>query len=109
MLASEALAITNNNIYKMEAVQCGIENLEKRIKRAALNGLRNCIVDFDSYPCNIADFLAKHGEENREAFKHYNIECELREHFTKNGFKFKYVTDAVSGGVRQDPYWIICW
>nr|DAW98060.1 MAG TPA: hypothetical protein [Bacteriophage sp.] len=39
----------------------------------------------------------------------YNIETELREYFTKNGFIFKRVTDDVCGGVRQDPYWIICW
>ena len=34
---------------------------------------------------------------------------ELREYFTKNGFTFKIVTDDICGGVRQDPYWIICW
>ena len=37
------------------------------------------------------------------------VEKELREYFTGNGFSFRYVTDDICGGVRQDPYWVICW
>lgn len=109
MLASEALAITNVNNYKNDAVQYGIKELEEKIKEHAEKGYRNCIVSFYSHPYGYRDFIEKYGEENKEHYKLYNIETELREYFTKNGFTFKRVINDICGGVRQDPYWIICW
>lgn len=110
MLASEALAISNTNVYKKAAVEYGIAELEKKIRRLAKkDGRRSCIVSFSSFPCGYTEFIEKYGEENKSHHKLYNIEKELREYFTKNEFTFKLVTDDICGGVRQDPYWIICW
>ena len=109
MTASEALNITNGNNYRAEAIQYGIEELEEKIKRTASKGYRQCIVSFYSFPYGFTEFLKKHGEERKKEFKEYNIETELREYFTRNGFKFKRITDDICGGVRQDPYWVICW
>ena len=50
MLASEALSITNRNMYKTDAIEYGIKNLEEKIKRSAEKGYRKCIVDFCSFP-----------------------------------------------------------
>ena len=109
MLASEALAITNVNNYKNDAVKYGIKELEEKIIEYAENGYRNCIVSFYSHPYGYKDFVEKYGEKYKEHYKLYNIETELREYFTKNGFTFKRVTDDICGGVRQDPYWVIYW
>lgn len=109
MLASEALSITNANNYKNAAVQYGISNLEQKIRDCAEKGCRSCIVDFSTYPCGYNKFVEKYGEENSKWYKLYDIETELREYFTKNGFTFKKVVDDICGGVRQDPYWTICW
>ncbi|MCB6806769.1 hypothetical protein PMN51_17740 [Blautia wexlerae] len=109
MLASEALSITNRNMYKTDAIEYGIKNLEEKIKRSAEKGYRKCIVDFCSFPYGYNDFVKKYGEENKEHHKLYEIEAELKEYFIKNGFTFKRVTDDICGGVLQAPYWIICW
>ena len=42
MLASEALSITNRNMYKTDAIEYGIKNLEEKIKRSAEKGYRKC-------------------------------------------------------------------
>ena len=92
-----------------EVMGVNINELKEKIKEHAEKGYRNCIVSFYSHPYGYRDFIEKYGEENKEHYKLYNIETELREYFTKNGFTFKIVTDDICGGVRQDPYWIICW
>lgn len=57
MLASEALSITNRNMYKTDAIEYGIKNLEEKIKRSAEKGYRKCIVDFCSFPYGYNDFV----------------------------------------------------
>lgn len=109
MLASEALEITNANNYKNDAIQYGIKEIEDKIKEYAKRGYRSCTISFYSHPYGYMNFVEKYGEENKEHYKLYNIETELREYFTKNGFAFKRVIDDICGGVRQDPYWTICW
>ena len=84
MLASEALAITNVNNYKNDAVKYGIKELEEKIIEHAEKGYRNCIVSFYSHPYGYKDFVEKYGEKYKEHYKLYNIETELREYFTKS-------------------------
>lgn len=99
-----------NSIYKASAIQYGIEEVKKRIRRAELEGCSNCVVWFYSFPCDTyREFIEKYGEENKKEFREYNIETELREYFTRCGFTFERVTDDVWCGVKQAPYWIICW
>ena len=95
--------------FREDAVTYAIKNLENKIREWATKGYRNCIVSFYSYPGGYNDFIQKYGEDNRNNHKQFNVEQEIKEHFTKNGFTFKLVTDDICGGVRQDPYWIICW
>lgn len=93
MLASEVLKMVNKS-PRMEAIEKQIKRMEEKIKKNAMIGRRDCIADFYYY--------------NKD-FSGYNLEKEIKEHFTKNGFTFKLVTDDVCGGVLQSPYWIICW
>lgn len=109
MTAEEARRISNENTYREDAVRYGIEEMNKKIERVVLEGRRDCMADFYNFPCGYKDFEKKYGKENRGEYKRYNIETEIREYFTKNGFLFKYITDDVCGGVKQDPYWKICW
>ena len=46
MLASEALSITNRNMYKTDAIEYGIKNLEEKIKRSAEKGYENVLLTF---------------------------------------------------------------
>ena len=59
------------------------------------------------HPGPFKEFQKKYGDS--EKYCEFNVEKELREYFTGNGFSFRYVTDDICGGVRQDPYWVICW
>lgn len=93
MTAKDALNITTNNLDRERALNRHIENLEAKITRFAELGRRDCIVEFYSYRPGGG----------------YNFEVEIKEYFTNNGFTFKRITDDVCGGVRQAPYWIICW
>lgn len=109
MTAQDALAITNNNSYRKDALTYAISNLEERIKKYAASGKRTCLVDFHSHPGPYLEFEAKYGADKSDDYHMYDIEEELREHFVKNGFSFKLIRDDICGGVRQDPYWTICW
>lgn len=93
MLASDVLKITNES-PRMEAIKKQIEHMEEKIKKWATKGHRYCIADFYYY--------------NKD-FSGYNLEKEIKEYFKNNGFTFKLITDDVCCGVRQSPYWIICW
>ena len=97
------------NSYRADAVQDAIATIEKKIKDYATRGNRNCYVSFYSHPGGHKDFIQKYGEEHHDDYKLYDVEQEIREYFTKNGFTFKLVTNDVCGGVRQDMYWTICW
>ena len=109
MTANEARELMQNS-YRTDAVQYAIASIEKKIRDYATRGNRSCIVSFYSHPGMYTDFVMKYGKERDENnYKQYDVESEIREHFTKNGFTFKLVTDDVCGGVRQDPYWTICW
>ena len=46
MLASEALAITNVNNYKNDAVQYGIKELEEKIKEHARRDIETVLLAF---------------------------------------------------------------
>lgn len=110
MTAIEALELTNNNHYKKDAIEYGIKTIESEIKEYATKGERSCIIRFLHHPgAYRRDFVPKYGEENKEHHKLYNVERELREYFTSQGFTFRLVTNDICGGVRQDPYWTICW
>lgn len=109
MTAQDALAITNTNSYRNDALAYGIADIESRIKRNAEVGKRSCLVNFWYHPRGYKEFEAKYGVDKTDDYHQYNIEEALREHFVKNGFKFKLIRDDICGGVRQDPYWIICW
>lgn len=93
MKAHEALTIVQKNNERERALAKRIDHLENRIKAHAERGHRSCIADFYYYTLNGG----------------YNFEIEIKEYFIKNGFTFKRITDDVCGGVRQAPYWIICW
>ena len=88
MTANEARELTNTS-NRNYLVEKRINSIEERIRRSATEGYRKCVADFCS--CG------------------YNLEKEIKEHFNKNGFTFKLITDDVCGGVLQDPYWVICW
>ncbi len=110
MTAQEALNITKSNPYKEDAVLYAIKNIEESIRKSAENGNRSCMVDFRAYPGRCQDFCSRYGEDKRADFyRAYDVETEVREYFTKNGFSFRLVTDLVLGGVRQSPFWEICW
>lgn len=98
-----------NNSFRKNAVEDAIKCLEAKIKDSATRGNRSCYVSFYSYPGGYNDFIQKYGKEHHDDYKSYDVEKEIKEHFTKNGFTFRLVTDDVCGGVRQDPYWTICW
>lgn len=108
-LAEQMKILSKENRYKKDAFESAKEYMEREIKFYARKGKRSRLIDFEWLPGRRDDFLKKYGEEQKDEYRHYNIEEELREYFGKEGFTFKHVTDAVSGGVRQDPYWIICW
>ena len=108
MTANEAREMMNLS-FRADAVQYAIATVEKKIKDYATRGNRNCYVSFYSHPGKYKDFTQKYGKEHHDYYKQYDVEPEIREHFTKNGFTFKLVTDDICGGVRQDPYWTICW
>ena len=109
MNAKEMLELTNKNNFRKEAIEYAIKSLEDKMQIFASRGNRNCIVDFKSYPGGHKDFIEKHGKENESNYSKYDVEKEIREHFEGLGFKFKLITDDICGGVRQDPYWTICW
>ncbi len=109
MTAQEALNVTNSNPYKNDAVAYGIKSIECRIKKYAEKGERSCLIDFCNHPGGYKDFESKYGTGKIDFYRQYNVEKELRDYFEGNGFRFKLVTDDICGGVRQDPYWIICW
>lgn len=88
MFASEALELTNKS-NRIEAIKKRIFYMEEKIKKNAKEGYRYCIADF------------KWGG--------YDLEKEIKEYFTKNGFTFKLITNDICGGVLQSPYWIVCW
>ena len=108
LLASEARELVKKS-FRKDAVEDAIASIEKKIKNNAERGNRSCIVNFYSYPGGYNEFIQKYGKEHHDDYKHYNVEEEIREYFSKNGFTFKLVTDDICGGVRQDPYWTICW
>ncbi len=109
MTANEARMLTEDNQYRMDAVEYGIFCTEEKIRKAATGGEKSCLINFWYYPNGYLKFEEKYGPDTRTHYKQYDVESELREYFTKNGFKFRYVTDLVLGGVRQDPFWEICW
>ena len=108
-LAEQMKTLSKENRYKKDAFEFEKEYMKRKIELYAKRGERSCLIDFECLPGKRSDFLKKYGEKQKDEYRHYNIEEELREYFGKEGFAFKHVTDAVSGGVRQDPYWIICW
>ena len=108
MNVSEARELMKNS-FREDAVKDAIKYIENKIREYATKGNRNCIVSFYSHPGGFNDFIEKYGKEHQKDYKQFNVECEIKEYFTKNGFTFKLVTDDVCGGVRQDPYWTICW
>lgn len=109
MLASEALAITNKNTYRTDAVNYGIKKLENNIKYYAELGRRECTCSFYAFPDTYSNFVEKYGKENRKHYSEYDIEVELKSYFEKNGFRFKRIVGENCDGVIQDPYWKICW
>lgn len=109
MTAQEALALTNTNSYRNDALAYGIADIESRIKRNAEAGKRSCLVGFRYHPGEYKKFEAKYGVDKRDDYCQYNVEREITEYFVKNGFSFKLITNDICGGVRQDPYWTICW
>ena len=106
--ANEARELMKNS-FRAEAVQYAIENISQYIKERATQGYRSCIVTFNKHPNTYANFIKKYGKERHDDYKTYDVEKEIKEHFTKQGFTFKLITDDICGGVRQSPYWTICW
>ena len=109
MTVQEARALTEGNTYRTIAINYAISTIESTIRSRAEKGARSCIVDFMWHPNGFNKFIEQFGEDQKDRYVPFNVEQEVKEHFTRNGFSFKYVTDDICGGVRQDPYWIICW
>ena len=109
MNANEARELMRQNCFKMDAIQYAIERIEQDITEHALKGNRCCLVTFNKHPYGYAKFVEKYGKDNVDNYKTYDVEQEVKEHFTKEGFEFKLIRDDICGGVRQDPYWVICW
>ena len=109
MTANDALKIVNENVYRDKAIRYRICTIEDEITAKAHEGKRSCIIDFESCPGLRRDFIKIFGEEAMDKYLYYDVEREIRDYFEPRGFKFKLVTDAINGGVRQDPYWTICW
>ena len=108
MNANEARELMGKS-FRADAVQYAIKTTEDKIRDYATRGNRSCYISFYSHPGGYKNFIQKYGEEHHDDYKQYNVEKEIKEYFTKNGFAFKLVTDDICGGVRQDPYWTICW
>ena len=106
--ANEARELMKKS-FREDAINYGIQSIEKYIREYATQGKRNCIVSFYKYPYGYNDFIKKYGKEHHEDYRQYDVEIEIKEYFTKNGFCFKLIKDDICGGVRQDPYWVICW
>lgn len=83
MLASEALAITNKNTYRTDAINYGIKKLENDIKYYAELGRRECTCSFYAFPDTYGNFVEKYGKENRKHYSEYNIEADLKSYFEK--------------------------
>lgn len=108
-LASEMLQLTNSNSYKQDAVNEAIKRTKDKIKNCAQRGERSCYIDFGCMPGGYQDFIDKYGKEAHDQYRRYDVETELRNYFSNEGFSFRRVSDLVLGGVRQDPFWKICW
>ena len=87
MLASEALAITNKNTYRTDAVKYGIKKLETNIKYYAELGRRECACSFCTFPDTYSNFVEKYGKENRKHYSEYDIQVELKSYFEKKWFQ----------------------
>lgn len=108
-LADQMRTLSKENPYKKEAFECAKQYTKRLIESYAKNGKRSCPITFECVPGNKGIFLEKYGEQNEREWRRYDIEQEMREYFENEGFTFKYITNAINGGVRQDPYWTICW
>lgn len=106
--ASEARDLVSKS-FRTDAVQYAIASIERKIKDYASKGQRSCYVSFYSYPDGYNNFIQKYGSEHHNDYKEFDVEQEIKEYFSKNGFSFKLVTDDICGGVLQSPYWVICW
>lgn len=107
MTAEEMRKISDGCSLRKNAVDYGIKTIEEKMMEYAKRGFRECYVSFNHHPGPFKEFQKKYGDN--EKYCEFNVEKELREYFTGNGFSFRYVTDDICGGVRQDPYWVICW
>lgn len=94
MTADEARKLMLESERK-NAVDHKIKMIENKIRENAKRGNRSCIVSFFSY--------------NSKSSPEFDLETEIKEYFVGNGFSFKLITDDICGGVRQSPYWTICW
>lgn len=108
MTANEARELMKDS-FRTDAIQDAIATIEGNIKKYAAKGHRSCYVSFYSHPGGYNDFISKYGKEHHNDYKMYDVKEEVVEYFANNGFNFKYVTDCILGGVRQDPFWEICW
>lgn len=110
MITAEEMRNLSQSNYRKDAIKTAIEHIENNMKRAAKNQRRETFVSFYEFPGNCDDFCNKYGEAARkEYYRTYNVEQEVKEAFKRQGFSFKLITDDICGGVRQDPYWVICW
>lgn len=107
--AEEMRSISNQNSFRVDAIESAISRLEDRIRTIAKTGERSCFADFYSYPGAYAEFAKKYGPDSISDYKQYNVEEEVKAHFEKAGFTFKLIKDDICGGVRQDPYWVVYW
>lgn len=107
MTAADMRKISESCSLRKDAIDYGIKTIEEKMTEYAKRELRECYVSFHYHPGPFKEFKEKYGDN--EEYREFNVEKELREYFTGNGFTFRYVTDDICGGVRQDPYWVICW
>lgn len=107
MTANDARNLVSKCTQYGDALNHAINVLEEKITANSSMGRRECIVSFHWYPDPYKNFVDKYGKDAQ--YRTYNVEQGIREYFSNNGFVFKYVTDDICGGVRQDPYWTINW
>ena len=108
-LADQMRTLSEENLYKKDAFEYAKQETKRLIELYAKKGERSCPINFAYVPGNKGVFLEKYGEQNEREWRSYDVEQEMREYFENEGFTFKYITNEINGGVRQDPYWRICW
>ena len=76
--------ISESYSLRKDAVDYGIKTIEEKMTEYAKRGLRECYVSFHYHPGPFKEFKEKYGDS--EEYREFDVEKEIREYFTGNGF-----------------------